>query len=224
VVAIILTSCNHYADGSTQYVRQPLLFYDKPRNKISRYGGWPYEVSDFPSILWSFDAGTNNVDWKNETTPSTDGLSANSPGPFASANVYTDTTFYNFGGNVVPPGALPNMTVLSGLVTRDLVGQAWTNTTADLPDQSKYRTQARMVHAPNFGTQGFLVMVGGESPPIEASFYETGSFLTDMATITLYDIETGTWYTQTATGDIPPPRSEFCAVGAASSDGTTFEL
>ncbi|KAJ9604855.1 hypothetical protein H2200_010970 [Cladophialophora chaetospira] len=206
------------------FVRQPLLFYDKPRNKVSRYGGWPYEESDFPSILWSFTAGTNNVNWKNETSPSLDGLSNNSPGPFASAHTYTDTTYYNFGGNVVPPGELPSMTVLSGLVTRNLQAQSWANSTADLPNQSPYRTQARMVHAPNFGGKGFLVMVGGESPPTEASTYETGSSLTDMATITLYDIESQTWFTQTATGDIPPPRSEFCAVGAASSSGRHFEV
>jgi hypothetical protein len=201
-----------------------MLFYDKPRNKVSRFGGWPYEESDFPSLLWSFTAGTNTVDWQNETAPSADGLSANSPGPFASANAYTDTTYYNFGGNVVPAGLLPSMTVLSGLVTRDLTAQAWSNSTADLPKQSDFRTQARMVHAPNFGDEGYLVMVGGESPPTEVSQYETGSFMTDMATISLYDIASGTWYTQTATGDIPPPRSEFCAVGAASSGGDHFDV
>ncbi|KIW29257.1 uncharacterized protein PV07_05082 [Cladophialophora immunda] len=204
------------------YVRQPMLFYDKTRNKISRYGGWPYEEADFPSLLWSFTAGTSDVTWKNETAPSTDGLSTSSPGPFASANAFTNSTYYNFGGNVV--SSLPDMTVLSGLVTRDFVAQSWTNSTAIIPNQSRYRTQARMVYTPNFGSQGFLVMVGGEAPPTEASVYETGAHMVDMSTITLYDIETGNWFTQTATGDIPPPRSEFCAVGAASRGGKRFEL
>lgn len=45
-----------------------------------------------------------------------------------------------------------------------------------------------------------------------------------MSVITMYDIASGTWYTQTATGDIPPPRSEFCAVGAAGNNGSSFEL
>ena len=204
------------------YVRQPMLFYDKTRNKVSRFGGWPYQETDFPSIMWSATAGTNNVVWKNETAPSADGLSTNSPGPFASANAYTDTTYYNFGGNVV--NSLPDITVLPGLVTRDLSAQDWTNSTVKIPSQSNFRTQARMVQAPNFGNQGYLITVGGESPPTESSQYETGSFMVDMATITLYDIESQTWYTQTATGDIPPERSEFCAVGAASSNGDRFEL
>ncbi|OAP64681.1 hypothetical protein AYL99_00653 [Fonsecaea erecta] len=204
------------------YVRQPMLFYDKTRNKISRYGGWPYEEADFPSLLWSFTAGTSAVTWKNETAPSTDGLATTSPGPFASANAFTNTTYYNFGGNVV--SSLPHMTVLSGLVTRDFVAQSWTNSTAILPNQSKYRTQARMIYTSNFGGEGFLVMVGGEAPPTEASVYEAGASMVDMSTITLYDIETGIWYTQTATGDIPPPRSEFCAVGAPSRGGKRFEV
>ena len=202
-----------------------MLFYDKQRNKICRYGGWPYSETDFPSILWSFDAGTTTFTWQNETSPSTDGLGGLSVGPFASANAYSGTMYYNFGGDVKTPYALPNTTVLSGLVTRDLVAQDWTNATAALPNQSDYRTMARMAHMPNFGTgDGYLVMVGGESPPTEVSFYETGSHMTDMATISLYDTAKQVWYTQTATGDIPPPRSEFCAVGQASADGKSYEM
>ncbi|KIX99548.1 uncharacterized protein Z520_05124 [Fonsecaea multimorphosa CBS 102226] len=204
------------------YVRQPMLFYDHTRNKISRYGGWPYEEADFPSLLWSFTAGTSDVTWKNETAPSTDGLATSSPGPFASANTFTNSTYYNFGGDVV--SSLPDMTVLSGLVTRDFVAQSWTNSTAILPNQSRYRTQARMVHTADFGGQGFLVIVGGEAPPTAASVYEGGDYMVDMSTITLYNIETGSWYTQTATGDIPPPRSEFCAVGASARGGNRFEM
>lgn len=206
------------------YVRQPLLFYDKARKKISQYGGWPYETTAFPSELWSFPAGSSAVDFKNETSPSTDGLSSSSPGPFAAAVAYTDSMFYSLGGNIVAPNALPDMTVLSGLVTRDFSAESWSNSTVNIPDQSKFRTQARAVFVPNFGGKGFFVVVGGEAPPTQDSSYETGTAMVDMSVITLYDIETGTWYTQTATGDIPPPRSEFCAVGSASSNGQYFEM
>ncbi len=204
------------------YVRQPLLFYDKGRNKVSQFGGWPYETADFPSQLWSFTAGSTAVGFQNETSPSTDGLASDSPAPFASAVTYTNSSFYSFGGNVV--NSLPDVTVLSGLVTRDFAAEDWNNATVSIPDQSKYRTQARAVHVPNFGGQGFVAVVGGEAPATADSTYETGTAMVDMSTITLYDIETGSWYTQTATGDIPPPRAEFCAVGAASSDGQYFEM
>lgn len=56
------------------------------------------------------------------------------------------------------------------------------------------------------------------------SIYETGNAMADMSVITLYDVASETWFTQEAPGDIPPPRSEVCAVGAASSDDRYFEL
>ncbi|KIX09321.1 uncharacterized protein Z518_00400 [Rhinocladiella mackenziei CBS 650.93] len=205
-------------------VRQPILFYEEETNIIKRYGGWPYEGTSMPSEAWYFDIGGTSVNWRNGTSPADNGLSANSHGPFASASAYTNSTFYNFGGNVFKPNALPNMTVLSGLVTQDYASRIWSNNTADIPNQSKYRTQARAVHVPNFGGEGFIMVVGGESPPTEASFYETGTAMTDMSVITLYDIESGNWYTQKATGEIPPPRSEFCAVGSATGDGQYFDL
>lgn len=211
-------------------VRQPILFYDETQNVIRRYGGWPYDApsgslpEDMPSELWSFPAGTQNSDWVEDTSPTANGLSSTSPGPFAPAVAFSDSKFYAFGGNIIKLSALPNMTVLSGLVAQDFESGRWDNVTASIPNQSPYRTQAKAAFVPNFGDQGFIVTVGGESPETEESFYEEGKFMTDMSTITLYDIASGAWYTQTATGDIPPPRSEFCAVGATSTDGSTFEM
>ncbi|KIW94417.1 uncharacterized protein Z519_04393 [Cladophialophora bantiana CBS 173.52] len=46
----------------------------------------------------------------------------------------------------------------------------------------------------------------------------------DMAEIVLYDVSAKKWYIQRATGDIPPPRTEFFTVGKASSDGKTYEV
>ena len=210
-------------------VRQPVLYYDSVNNMIRRYGGWPYIGTDnistaMPSELWSFEAGSTTVNWTQNTDPSANGLSSDSLGPFAPANAFTNSTFYSFGGNVFAPNALPNMTVLSGLVTEDFSSQTWKNSTVQIPSQNIFRTQSRAVYVPNFGEQGFLVVVGGESPPTDSSFYETGTAMVDMSVITLYEIATDTWYTQLATGDIPPPRSEFCAVGSASSDGQYFEV
>lgn len=210
-------------------VRQPILFYDEKQNVVRRYGGWPYDVNgslpaDMPSELWSFPAGTQEANWVSETSPAANGLSSDSLGPFAPAVAFSDSMLYAFGGNVFKPSSLPNMTVLSGLVTQDFETARWDNVTANVPNQNPYRTQAKSVFAPGYGGEGFVITVGGESPENEASFYEEGKFLTDMSVITMYDIASGTWYTQTATGDIPPPRSEFCAVGAAGNNGSSFEL
>jgi hypothetical protein len=209
--------------------RQPVLFYDEGQNMIRRYGGWPYVVNgslptDMPSELWSTPAGTTSVNWTLDISPAANGLSSDSLGPFAPATGFTNSKFYSFGGSVLKTGDLPNMTVLSGLVTQDFATGRWENVTANIPNQSPYRTQAKSTFVPGYGDEGFFVIVGGENPPTEESFYEMGTFMADMSVITLYDIASGTWYTQTATGDVPPPRSEFCAVGAASSGGTSFEV
>ena len=209
-------------------VRQPVLYYDAVNNMIRRYGGWPYSQGDdistsMPSELWSFEAGSTTIEWTQNTDPSANGLPSDSLGPFAPAYAFSNSTLYCFG-DVALLYDLPNMTVLSGLVTQDFSSQTWENNTAQIPNQSPFRTESRAVFVPNFGDQGFLLVVGGESPPTEASFYQEGDWMVDMSIITLYEIATEAWYTQRATGDIPPPRSVFCAVGSASSDGQYFEM
>jgi hypothetical protein len=45
-----------------------------------------------------------------------------------------------------------------------------------------------------------------------------------MSNITVYDVHSDTWYYQTATGDVPPPRSEFCAAGSSPTDNSSYEV
>jgi len=210
-------------------LRQPQIYYDKGQNVIRRYGGWPYLANEslavaMPSEVWTSPAGAQSINWTLDVSPADSGLSSDTLGPFAPATAFTDSTFYSFGGSVLNLLTLPNMTVLPGLVTQDLASDRWENSTASPPSQSPYRTQAKAVVVSNFGAKGFFVVVGGENPPTEESFYEQGNFMADMSEITMYDIGSNTWYTQQATGDIPPPRSEFCVVGAASNDNSTYEM
>lgn len=214
--------------------RQPLLYYDAVHDVVYRWAGWPYDQSllgpdqnfpegdDFPTTLWSFEAGSNTIDWKQGANVSTNASSSVSNGPFAAAVAYSNSTYFSLGGNIGLAN-VRNMTVLPGLVTQDFETQTWSNASFELYAQTQFRTQARAVFVSIFGTEGYLVVVGGENPVTETSWYATGYAMADMADITLYDVGTGVWYRQTATGDVPPPRSEFCVAGAASSAGT-FEL
>ncbi|KIV93066.1 hypothetical protein PV10_04311 [Exophiala mesophila] len=205
-------------------VRQPVLFYDKVNDVIKRYGGWPYLSEAMPSELWSFPVGVTNPAWTLETSPVTNGLSEGSQGPMSPAAAYSDTAFYSLGGNVLRRSMLPNQTVLSGVVRHDFTTGLWRNDTTDIPGQNNYRNMAKAFHVPNFGAEGFVAFVGGEAPPTEESFYEEGTYMVDMSVITLLDVASGTWYTQAATGDIPPPRVEFCAVGTTSADNSSYEI
>ena len=42
--------------------------------------------------------------------------------------------------------------------------------------------------------------------------------------IFIYDIFSNTWYQQTATGDLPDPRTEFCAGVSSAPDDSSFQV
>lgn len=46
-----------------------------------------------------------------------------------------------------------------------------------------------------------------------------------LSSISVYDIDSASWYSVTATGDeMPPPRRSFCAVVSASPDSSSFQI
>jgi len=205
--------------------RQPLLFYDAEHGTVNRYGGWPYELdTGYPSTVWSFAAGSAAMDWQRGSNASSKGLSAASPGPFAAAYAHSDKAFYSLGGSFDAGASDFPDAVLSGLIVEDFAKGAWDNYPTAFNGQATYRTQARAVLSPNFGSDGFLVVVGGEAPPTKSYAYNEGRSMVEMSAITLYDIANKAWFVQTATGDIPPIRSEFCTVGSPSADGKTYEM
>jgi len=206
-----------------QYTRWPAQWYNSDTGKVYKYGGWPYYGYNFSADLWSFEPGGATVYWSKESLPSTTGLSVGSNAPWGSAWTATDSTFYSLGGSIIGTGNyVPNI-ILSGLVEYDGSAGTWQNYSTSIPGSSPFINEAQAAFAPNFGKQGIITIVGGASPPQQTFVYEGGASLRDMSEILLYDPSSNTWYVQRATGDIPPPRTEFCAVGA-SSDGQTFEL
>ncbi|KAK8189974.1 uncharacterized protein BKA78DRAFT_146639 [Phyllosticta capitalensis] len=76
------------------------------------------------------------------------------------------------------------------------------------------------------GESGVLVSFGGDDT---IDSYQDSSGVTywnerDMSSIWLYDISSGVWYNVTAEGDIPPPRTEFCAGLSAAADDSSFQI
>ena len=201
-----------------------MLFYDKQRKEVSRYGGWPYEESDFPPYFGHSSPEPTPSAGKMRQRPQRTAWLKTLRGsllrPTSIQLRLTTTLVETFSG----PDSLSAMTVPACLATRDLRAQVWANSTADLPNQSSYRTAGEngaRIHF--YRWRRVPIMVEGESPRTEALEYETGSRMADMETVSLYDTSSGTWYTQTATGDVPPPRSEFCAMEALNG-GNHVEL
>lgn len=75
---------------------------------------------------------------------------------------------------------------------------------------------------------GALVYLGGERPKntitsLHASNYEYE--VTTLDKVWVFDVANEVWYLQETTGDIPPPRTEFCSVKMAdTSRNGTYQI
>lgn len=208
-------------------VRRPPLWYDPQSNLVMERGGWPYSA-DAALLLWSFTPdGQGGAEWAiDPSSPAAQQFTATFGGAFTASA----TGFYNLGGAV--PGVFNTTSdpygfeASEGLITYDSASSEWKNTSSlgAFGSPTGYSVQSEAVSIPNFGNAGLVAFLGGDSPPNQTYLYEAGAALVEMSNITIYDIDSGAWYYQTATGDVPPPRSEFCAVGSAPSDNSSYEL
>jgi hypothetical protein len=125
---------------------------------------------------------------------------------------------YMLGGwlsnNSVPGwGGAPLAT--STLIKYDMVANAWTNNTG--PDNTP-RAEGVMVYIPA-SNDGLLIYYGGITTTSNGTM--VGS---PMDTIYVYDIQSSRWYTQTATGDVPPARRRFCAGASWAQDRSSYNM
>ena len=204
--------------GAIPSVRRPMLWYDEGTNKIYRYGGWPYaEDGTYSQSLWSLDmSDAASGGWSSTTSTGTTGLDNDSRAPGGSAYTFANSTFYALGGST------PDyQTALQGFLKYDDTTGAWTNDSSVGATSTGYWAMAAAAAAPGFGTAGYLVFVGGTSSESTPGV-TTSTLLINLSLITLYDLDSGTWYQQSATGDIPSSRSAFCSVFASTAD--TFEI
>ena len=66
-----------------------------------------------------------------------------------------------------------------------------------------------------YGESGLLLILGDNSNLRKVSAFNNH---------TLYDKKFQKWYSQTAFGEIPEPRSHFCAVGIIGTTNSSFEM
>jgi hypothetical protein len=155
------------------------------------------------------------------------GLGPGSPDVSYPAFVASDTNFYALGGTMAKVDDLPYI-ALPGLVEYNFTNGSWSNTSSTSATPSGYMFEGGAAYASGFGKAGFLIFLGGVVPDTQTfgvvpntQVYSIST--ANMSTITLYDIDTGRWYHQITTGNIPPGRLEFCSVGGTSAEGS-FEM
>lgn len=77
------------------------------------------------------------------------------------------------------------------------------------------RADGVLVFVPGWGVRGVLIGMAGGS---------ANTFVDDLGTLDVYDIETSEWYHQKTTGDKPSVRVNPCAVIASAPDASSFQI
>ncbi len=106
------------------------------------------------------------------------------------------------------------------MIRYDFSSKMVTNTTVIGVSTGGTEQHGGVVHIPNFGKHGILVVLGGENAA------ETGDRprnLIPFNSVRVYDLESDRWYEQNTSGNIPAPRMDFCVAGAASNE-RTYEI
>ena len=209
--------------------RRPLLWYDASHNYVYEWAGWTYGGNGYSNEnwIWTFSPdGQGGSSWKQNPAPAVKGSSLVTTIGSSTAN--TPTAFYSLGGTLVPDVvdniSLPPNTTVQGLVTFDFPTGTWTNTSSASFPPDGYSVLGESSFVSNFGQEGLFVFLGGDTPPNGTYAYEKAATLADMSIIPIYDIQAQAWYNQATTGDIPPGRTGFCAVGAPAADNSSFEM
>jgi hypothetical protein len=207
------------------------MFYDGTSDMVYWYGGYPY-FSGFQPAVWGFTPENGAVSWQNIYDIGIGRAATGSTFPsftyaVGSLWVTTPTSYYSLGGYIIGATDLAlgtlTWTPVNGLVEYNFQEGSWTNT-----NDSGYREQGFSIHGgavyvPIYGKEGILVFLGGDTPTSQV--YNPGSSLAPLSDITIYDISSGNYYQQTATGSpLSMNRFQLCAVGAAAADNSSFEM
>lgn len=198
----------------------PGLFWQESTHSILVFGANPYDTKSNFAIIWGLDVGSKadgDGSWSNIHT-TTDSIWQSVTWPRSSSFAYTPTGGYALGGHTAAAGSSDTTMLLEMTVV---------NTTANTfereADVGTFSTtggvdQADGHYVPSFG--GLVVFLGGMAYGTGA----TGSSLRSMSEINVYDPKTKKWYIQSATGDIPAARKNFCITGAQGTNSSTYEM
>ncbi|KAI0110830.1 hypothetical protein GGR51DRAFT_80035 [Nemania sp. FL0031] len=178
--------------------------------------GLPPDGSD--NILWEFNSASNNWTWVklDYLIP----FANNNEGVYAS-DPRTGTSYYT-GGYQVSINGTNNGTVMFQSPNPGPLGFEFQTDSAGISPPNILK--GAMVYVRK-GRAGILIAFGGyqtayEGNQIPDSLWDQRPF----NDIFIYDIYSNTWYHQTATGQVPELRTEFCAVVSSAPDDSSFQI
>jgi Kelch motif len=200
--------------GTTSSFNQSFPYFEIPPTQ--QYAIWAYDLN---AETWAaIDTSSNGI---------------NIPSYGASAESEELGLAFYVGGQIDSGTSnttayLDNNTIpLNGMVVLDTASYNVVNISVPANINGD-RTGAGMVYVNTLGKEGVLALVGGET---------TSDGLLGMDQIAIFDVstvdmsnpstsnnKTNAWYLQTATGDIPDPRTDFCLVSAPAQDNSSANI
>lgn len=191
-----------------------VLWADEVNKRFYLYGGDYNDIQPNTPTLLSYDVINNN--WDNFGPPD---MAISSVSWGGGVGISELGQGYMLGGwlsNASVPGWSGGPIATSTLIKYEMDTGVWTNNTG--PDDTP-RAEGVMVYVPA-STNGLLVYFGGVTAPYNnATIVES-----PMDTIYIYDIASTRWYTQTATGEVPPSRRRFCAGASWAADQSSYNI
>lgn len=204
--------------GNIPNVQGGYIWADQTNKCFYQVGGeYPPGVSPTDFSLWTYDI---ILDQWNSTNYKTSSKTLQRVSYGAGTQVESRGVGFYFGGwqnERTTPGWKGAAIATSGIIRYDFTTGVLTNDTG--PDDNIGRAEGQMVYLPR-SDGGVLVYFGGIEDP-----YRNGSYLpANMSKILIYDITSGRWYNQTASGQAPPARRQFCADVTATDDSSSFNM
>jgi hypothetical protein len=183
-----------------------------------------YSYSSNPTFPYATDTiiayNTVTNTWSNETVSGGALNIAGRNAGFTTTNPATGMGFYMGTGS---PGDqhswdIEGLLVFNGSDPNDL---KWTNVTANAPIVDA----GSMAYIP-LSKEGVLIAYGGVDTTTTSDEFSNNCCYatTDMSIINVYDIASSTWYSVTASGQIPPQREQQCSVVSVSPDSSSFQV
>ena len=204
------------------------LWWDERKNVIYCFGGEKSRLPQRSSVptpansIWGFmPDGNGSGAWNQSVGPAAEtAYPQNISRPSNGISASDGTTGYFLGGVVganTDPSLHGSFVSSPGLLKFDFDSGLLQNSTNVPTAIYAWARAGQMISVPAFGRNGTLIAMGGGPGQSELG---TGAF----NNITIFDIAAQEWLSQTVTGEIPTPRSNFCAVGVQGGDNNTFEM
>ncbi|KUJ13319.1 uncharacterized protein LY89DRAFT_785046 [Mollisia scopiformis] len=206
------------------------LWYDSSSNSLlAGFGGAAPRFntpSPYALGLWSFALdGQGGGTWS-AITAATTSLRKSFTRPYQGLSTWGGDSAFTIGGyiNDLTSPATANYTgsePLPGIVQYNMTSGTFKNSSAAGYNFNGTAERGVLHYVPSFGPEGIYVLLGGDISGYQG--YTAGSDLQSFSSLTIYDPASGNFYNQTATGNIPQARIEFCATGINSTN-ETYEI